>query len=107
MDNNILVRFARKPASIKEVMEVAVNYEIEFHPVNVIETRAMSAREYDQFTRRFLDDHDWLEGKGDWNGEICQAVAVIAPERYTLYIYPSGYSYARYVGLNINHNAQW
>ena len=102
MSSNILVRFARKPVSLEEVKAVAEDRGITSYRVNVIETKQLTADEYDRFTDRFLRDHDWLYGKGGFKGEICQAVEVTAPERETLYVDPSGYAYARYVGVNIS-----
>ena len=102
MCSNILVRFARKPVSLEEVKAVSEDRSITSYRVNVNDIKQLTADEYDRFTDRFLRDHDWLYGKGGFKDEICQAVEVTAPERETLYVDPSGYAYARYVGVNIN-----
>lgn len=102
MSDSILVRFARKPVSIEEVKAVAEDTGIASYKVEVAETKQLSADEYDRFTDRFLRDHDWLYGKGGFKREVRQVIEVTAPERDTLYVDPSGYAYARYVGININ-----
>lgn len=55
--------------------------------------------DYDDFTRTFLADRDWLAGKGGTHNGMWNVVEIVAPERTTLYVNPEGYAYARYVGM--------
>jgi len=48
-----------------------------------------------------LARREWLAGKGGWRGEIRLAIAVVAPDRETLYVDPSGSDYGRYVGRRV------
>jgi hypothetical protein len=83
----------------------------------------MTCEEYDQFTRELLGDYEWLDGKGGANTEANLrevekfwdyteeeqsqwralayrlVVAVSAPRRATIYVDPSGFNYARYIGI--------
>lgn len=95
----IHVRYTRKPVSLKEVQSIARDPQWHAEKTRVTETHTLTAEEYDAFTRGFLRDCAWLAGKGGSQGDVRQAVAVIAPERTTLYVDPSGHAYARYVGM--------
>lgn len=102
MNEQLLIRFARKPECLAEVIAAAHSSAYHLERVAIAETVSLTTTEYDAFTRSFLKDRSWLAGKGGCiNGNI-QAVAVTAPERSTLYINPEGFSYARYVGINPN-----
>ena len=98
MTTTFFINFSRKPESIKEVKAIAQT-SISRHKAVVAETKELTTAEYDIFIRNFLRDHDWLKGKGGFKNNICQAIEVTAPERDTLYVDPSGYSYASYVGI--------
>lgn len=95
----IHVRYTRKPVSLKEVQATASDPQWRAEKTRVTETHALTTEEYDAFTHGFLRDCAWLAGKGGSQDDIRQAVVVTAPERPTLYVDPSGYSYARYVGI--------
>lgn len=98
------------------------NFEIERCKVN--EIAVMTDEEYDEFAHSFLDDRDWLAGKGGSSTDApdfpagvpwhqlteaqkelfrltyyLETVAVKAPNRRILFIDPSGFQYARYVGM--------
>jgi len=98
MTSTFFINFARKPEGIKEVQAIAQT-SIGRHQTVVAETKELTTLEYDIFISNFLRDRDWLKGKGGFKNDICQAIEVTAPERDTLYVDPSGYSYARYVGI--------
>ena len=53
------------------------------------------------FIARPLAKREWLAGKGGYQGNIKQAIALVCPGRETLYIDPSGSDYGRYVGRTI------
>ncbi len=99
MPDTVSVRFTRKPVGIADVKAAALDSSASFYEAEITETRQLTAMEYDYFIASFLKDRDWLQGKGGFKGEIHQVVEVTAPERDTLYVDPSGYSYARYVGM--------
>jgi hypothetical protein len=67
-------------------------------PTQVSETREMTEAEYNAFIARPLAKREWLAGKGGYQGNIKQAIALVCPGRETLYVDPSGSDYGRYVG---------
>ena len=98
------------------------NFEIERCKVN--EIAVMSDEEYDELAHDFLGDRDWLAGKGGVSTDAADfpentpwqnlteaqkelfrmtyyinTIAVKAPNRRMLFIDPSGFRYARYVGM--------
>lgn len=100
MDNaTIMIKFARKPYDLESMRAAVRCTSTERRASVVVEAREMTAEEYDHFTRNFMRNHPWLDGKGGSLGGRLQVIAVTAPERDTIYINPEGYSYARYVGL--------
>lgn len=99
MSDTISIRFARKPTDIEDVRRVANNSFYDTSEAAIAETVELSAAEYDTFARLMYKDWDWLDGKGGFKQGICQAVAVTAPGRETLYVDPSGHAYARYAGM--------
>lgn len=101
MSNIITVRYARKPTDLDEVKASAADRHGYAFETAITETIALSAAEYDAFTRSFLKDYAWLTGKGGVINKIHQAVAVTAAERPTLYVNPEGSSYGRYVGMEV------
>lgn len=102
MSNTVSVRFVRKPDSINEVKAALRSSEGRAYECQIEITAELSAEEYDAFTRLMYKNCDWLDGRGGFKNEFRQVVAVTAPERETLYVDPSGYSYARYVGLKVS-----
>ena len=99
MSNRIALRFARKPADLHELKAVLKNLTAETFECEIAETVELSAGEYDAFARLMYKNWDWLDGKGGFKNNLRQVIAVTAPQRETLYVDPSGYSYARYVGM--------
>lgn len=99
MNGTIKVGYARKPPCLDGV----TNSPFRLDPLEteVVETKSMSAEEYDAFAQDFYLSRDWLDGKGGSRNGIIQAIAITAPERETLYVNPEGHSYARYVGLRL------
>jgi len=60
-----------------------------------------TADDYDRFASDLLAERDWLAGKGGWTRDGTRlAIAVTAPGRRTLFVDPSGASYARYVAID-------
>lgn len=102
MSNFVLVRYARKPESLHEIESVLRYREGTAYKTEVIETKEMTAAEYDSFARRPLLSREWLAGKGGFrNRDVRLAIAVTAPDRRTLYVDPSGSDYGRYIGMGI------
>jgi hypothetical protein len=64
----------------------------------ISEVREMTEAEYNAFIARPLAKREWLAGKGGYQGNIKQAIALVCPGRETLYVDPSGSDYGRYVG---------
>ncbi len=110
MSDSILAVFYRKPISLAEIKSTRVGFDGGTCEVRIIERKVMTASEYDDFADNFLLGRPWLEGKGghsikrngDHAAEIHHAIEVTAPDRETLYVNPSGHSYARYVGIVVN-----
>ncbi len=104
MNDTIKVGYARKPSCISDVKESSFGLD----PLDtmIVETKAMSAEEYDDFAQDFYASRDWLDGKGGSRNGIIKAIEITAPEREPLYVNPEGHSYARYVGILIKPQDQ-
>jgi hypothetical protein len=100
MTTTIHARFTRKPCSLDEILN---NTDPSAAPESItIEFRKeLTTAEYDAFASTLLDDRDWLAGRGGHANGHRKVVEVSAPGRTTLYVDPSGGSYARYVGVAI------
>lgn len=103
MNAIIKVGYARKPSCIGDVRESP--FRLDPLDTTVVETKAMSAEEYDAFAQDFYASRDWLDGKGGSINGVMRAIEVTAPEREPLYINPEGHSYARYVGIRVEQQA--
>lgn len=107
MSDHIFAVFYSKSFSLEEIKSGGLGFEGGTAEVKVIETKAMSAADYDAFASDFLFVWPWLDGKGgtstrkrgDEIEDIHHCIAVTAPDRETLYVNPDGRSYARYVGI--------
>jgi len=99
MNSTIKVGYARKPSCIGDVKESS--FGLDPLETTVVETKTMSAEEYDAFAQDFYASRDWLEGKGGSRNGIIKAIEITAPEREPIYVNPEGHSYARYVGVRI------
>jgi hypothetical protein len=97
----LLVRYARKPVSLADIEATLYDTHYPPCPTKVTETREMTAAEYDRFVANPLKSYDWLMGKGGMEENMRRAIAITAPDRRTLYIDPSGYSYGRYIGMEV------
>lgn len=98
MTDLIQVIYARKPFDKHEVISGSRPDSGDSYPTRVIETKEMTEVEYDAFLAAPMSRREWMGGKGGWTGDIRKAIAIVAPNRETLYVDPSGYDYARYVG---------
>lgn len=92
----VLVRFSRKPASLRAMLREHSGYFIAEERVSVVATNTMTAAEYDAFVCDLIRAQDWI---ASFKGRSDQCIAVHAPARLTLYVRPDGYDYPRYVGL--------
>lgn len=102
MNDTVRVVYARKPADWHEIESGSRHGSGTAYATEIIEVREMTAAEYDEFISRPLADRDWLGDKGGWkNNSTRRAIKVTAPERETLYVDPSGYRYARYIGRRV------
>lgn len=102
MSDTIRVIYARKPADWHEIESGSRYGSGTDYNTEIIETREMTAAEYDDFIAKPLANRDWLGDKGGWkNNDTRLAIAVTSPGRETLYVDPSGYRYARYVGRRV------
>lgn len=103
MNNVIHVVYARKPCDWHEIESATRRTCGTAYPTEVVETKEMTAAEYDSFIAKPLVSREWLSGKGGWkNSNVRRAIAVTAPDRETLYIDPSGSDYGRYVGRRVD-----
>ena len=103
MNSTIKVGYARKPSCIGDVKESP--FGLDPLDTTVVETRAMSAEEYDAFAQDFYASRDWLDGKGGSRNGVMLAIEITAPGREPLYVNPEGHSYARYVGIRVEQQA--
>ncbi len=97
------IRFVRKPADLQEVLEAPSWNSTPPEPVVISEVRKLTPTDYDDFADSFLQDRDWLAGKGGFPDQATRhVIAVVAENRLTLYVDPSGSAYGRYVGIAID-----
>lgn len=101
MNDTVRIIYARKPENWHEIESGSRYGSGTAYNTEIIETREMTATEYDAFIARPLATRDWLADKGGMRGDTRFAIAITAPERETLYVDPSGYSYARYIGRRV------
>lgn len=99
----INARFTRKPESLREVLSVCNDTSATIYKTAIIQTAEMSEIEYDRFVSNFFTNYEWLDSKGGMIGNIREALEIIAPNRTTLYVDPSGYAYAQYVGVEVQY----
>jgi len=100
--NSLRVRFVRKPADLQEVLEAPSWNSTLPEPVIISEARELTTAEYDNFANTLLQDCDWLAGKGGFPDQTMRhVIAVLAENRKTLYVDPSGSAYGRYVGIAV------
>jgi len=93
--------FTRKPRTLDEVLADPHRSRGDAVATEIVETVALDADDYDDFASDLLADRDWLAGKGGWRRDGARlAIAVTAPGRRTLFVDPSGSSYARYVAVD-------
>lgn len=98
----VMVKFARKPSDIQEVLDIACSNAEQAMPTSIIEHLRMTPDEYAAFTGDLLAQHEWMANKGGWSKEkIRLAFKITCPGQLTLYVDPSGHPYARYVGLEV------
>ena len=92
------VKLARKPSDIKEVKNLDID-----HPnddVKISETIELSEKDYNDFVKNPLRDHDFLKGKGGYDDDGNRTgVAIRSKGKQTLVVDPSGSAYARYMGI--------
>ncbi len=98
---DLKVAFVRKPINLDEVLNTPVCHR-EPAKIYIERQQVLTVAEYDEFAGALLMDRDWLRGcGGEFEPNTRRVVEVIAPERVTLYVDPSGSAYGRYVGIAI------
>ncbi|MCE3232477.1 MAG: hypothetical protein K0R98_734 [Rickettsiaceae bacterium] len=93
-DATVKVVFTRKPSSLAEVTEC-------IETVAVCKTKTFTAKQYDAFASKPLNEYPWLKNLAGNELGLRSVIKVIAPERTTIFIDPSGMGYARYVGVQV------
>ena len=97
----ILARFARKPADLAELRALLEYARPE--PFVVQLRQDLTEAQYDAFADSLLLDREWLRDRGGYDEDGRRfVVEVIAPNRETLYVDPSGSAYGRYVGMRVD-----
>lgn len=94
--------FCRKVNNAEDLCEslTALRESAEATKVRVVDGVKLSQPDYDRFTADFFAPQPWLAGKGGIDeGDARCVIQVTAQDRQTLHIDPSGYDYARYVGI--------
>lgn len=87
MSNTVRVIYARKPGDWHEIESCSRYDSGTAYKTEIIETREMTATEYDDFITSPLKSRSWLDGKGGWkNNDTRLAIAITSPgrEHYTL-----------------------
>lgn len=98
----VCVRFARKPSGWWDVVAAAHDADAGTYMVQIQEHRHMAKTEYDSFVEKMMADYDWLRGNGGYvNPHTRQVVKITCIGQPTIFVDPSGYAYARYVGLEV------
>ena len=95
--------FIHKPGDGERLVEQLAG-EKKTEQAKIIESRNLSPAEYDAFVGDLFADHDWLKGKGGieplpQGGQQRHVIALMAKDRQTLLVDPSGHGYARIVGI--------
>ena len=98
MTTTICARFTRKPCNLNDVIHIG-DSSVPLEPITIEFRKELTGAEYDAFANTLLADRDWLTGHGGHFDGHRRVVEVSAPGRATLYVDPSGGSYARYVGV--------
>ena len=96
--HDVFLKMVRKPSNLDEVKKESRNNGTD--KVKVVETIDLNEEDYEKLTKNPLRDYDFLKGKGGYDEEGNRtAVAIRTKGKPTLVIDPSGYSYARYMGV--------
>ncbi len=95
--------FVHKPGDGERLVEQLAG-EKKTEQARIIESRNLSTAEYDAFVGDLFADHDWLKGKGGieplpQGGQQRHVIELMAKDRQTLLVDPSGHGYARIVGI--------
>ena len=95
--------FVHKPGDGERLVEQLAG-EKKTEQARIIESRNLSRAEYDAFVGDLFADHDWLKGKGGieplpQGGQQRHVIELMAKDRQTLLVDPSGHGYARIVGI--------
>jgi hypothetical protein len=99
MSHTLRARFARKPYDLDSVLYNS-DPSAPFERIAIESRQELTAAQYDAFAGSLQEDRDWLRGCGGHCEDGRRSVVeVSAPHRTTLYVDPSGGSYARYVGV--------
>ena len=97
----VKIYMVRKPSDIEEVMELCQRYNVQAEEVMVAETVNLPPVRYNAVCRNPLDDYIFLSGKGGYDENHRQVVAIQCHGKPTLYVDPSGSSYCRYMGVEL------
>ena len=99
IDTFVLVKFSRKPMGVSDIAGAQSSSGSTDARIKV--DKRLSSQEYDSFLKTPLSSRDWIAtasrkmqespGRG--------VIQVSAPGRRPLYIDPSGFDYARYIGF--------
>jgi len=93
--------FWRKEENLETLKAHTKDYDNQkrYEEFNVVKEVKLSKEEFDAFASDFFEDHRFLAGKGGFEKDVRQCVSVSTPNRPTVLVDPSGYSYARYTAL--------
>lgn len=99
----VKIYMVRKPSDIDEVIELSQRYYNQAEEVTVAETINLIPKQYNAICRAPLDDYNFLAGKGGYDDENHRQVLELqCPGKPTLYVDPSGSSYCRYMGVEVD-----
>lgn len=98
-------RFSRKACDLAEALS-SLDDPAYVNPARIDWAHELTPAAYDEFACGLLMDVEWLGGLDGLDGNepgIIRCVLVTAPDRPPLLVDSQGYSYARFIGLLVEH----
>lgn len=96
----------RKPHNLGSVIFLSKRYPERVKTANILETIEINLEQYqDICANPVANDYDFLKGKGgrDANGQSL-VIELTCQTLLPLYVNPEGFSYCRYLGVNVEES---
>lgn len=94
----------RKPSDLEEVETLTRIYSNEAKIAviaEIAETIHLTPKQYKNLCNNPLRNYQFLEGKGGYENDVRQVVELTCKGEKSLYADPSGSSYCRYLGIEV------